>query len=58
MFKDDDYEISERLKMLKEIKLEYNKDIQPKVVLGELTKVSQDDVINKRKYSGLKVVVS
>lgn len=44
--------------MLKEIKLEYNKDIQPKVVLGELTKVSQDDVINKRKYSGLKVVVS
>ena len=51
MFKDDDYEISERLKMLKEIKLEYSKDIQPKTVLGELTKVSQDDVINKRKYS-------
>ena len=58
MFKDGDYEISERLKMLKEIKLEYNKDIQPKVVLGELTMVSQNDVINKRKYSGLKVVVS
>lgn len=38
MFKDDDYEISERLKMLKEIKLEYSKDIQPKTVLGELTK--------------------
>lgn len=36
MLKDDEYEISERLKLLNDIKLEYNKDIQPKTILNEI----------------------
>ena len=36
MLKDDEYEISERLKFLNDIKLEYNKNIQPKSILNEI----------------------
>ena len=36
MLKDDEYEISDRLKLLNDIKLEYNKNIQPKTILNEI----------------------
>ena len=36
MLKDDSYEISERLKMMRSIKLEYNKEIQPKSILEKI----------------------
>ena len=37
MLKDDEYQISERLKLLNDIKLEYNKKIEPKTILNEMT---------------------